>query len=204
MILCDGTGYLGNLIQNHFSKAYGIYILTHFQRNSKGNVSYVNWDSETLGDWCEVLENADVLVNLAGKNINTRFTVETKKAILESRISSTEILDKAIQQYQNPPKMWLNAYAIAVYAENWEESKAEISPTDENDFLYKVCQQWDNAFYKYKNQNTIKAVFRISLIWGDNEGSAYQNLKQLVKLGGDGKVGEGKQILSWMGETDFV
>lgn len=204
MILFGGTGYLGNLIQNHFSKAYDIYILTQSQRNSKVNVSYVNWDSETLGDWCKVLENADVLINLAGKNINTRFTEENKKAILESRISSTEILDKAIQYCQNTPKMWLNASAIAFYAKSWEESKAENSPTDGIDFLSKVSQQWENALYKYKDQDTIKAVFRIILILGDNEGSAYQNLKQLVKLGGGGKAVDGKQMIRWMGETDFV
>ncbi|MGI9526050.1 MAG: TIGR01777 family oxidoreductase [Weeksellaceae bacterium] len=205
LILSGGTGYLGKLIQDHFKKDYEIYILTRSDKKSQEpGIHFVQWDGDSVGEWTAVLENADVVINLAGKNINTRFTEENKKAILESRIDSTQAIGKAIENCENPPKMWLNASSVAVYKESKEYPKDELSPTNGEDFLSIVSQEWEKAFYKYPNTSIIKAVFRITLILGDHDGSAYQTLKKLVQLGGGGKAGDGEQIVSWLGEADFV
>lgn len=204
LILSGGTGYLGSLIVNHFKTDYDIYILTRSKKDSKGNIHFVQWDGDNLGEWTKMLENADVVINLAGKNINTRFTELNKQAILNSRIDSTEVLGKAIEQCEKPPKMWLNASSAAVYVESKDVARDEYSLPVGKDFLSKVSQAWEEAFYKYPNEQTRKAIFRISLIMGDHEGSAYQTLKKLVKLGGGGKAGNGKQMVSWLSEIDFV
>lgn len=204
LILSGGTGYLGSLIVNHFKNDYEVYILTRSNRESEGNIHYVKWDGDTLGEWTQILEDADVVINLAGKNINTRFTEENKTAILQSRIDSTEILGKAIEAAKKPPKMWLNASSVAIYAESEDVARDEYSLPVGKDFLSKVSQAWEEAFYKYPNEQTKKTVFRISLIMGNHEGSAYQTLKKLVKLGSGGKAGNGKQMVSWLSEIDFV
>lgn len=203
MVLSGGTGYLGGLIQEYFKNEYEIYILTRSDRESKGNIHFVQWDSKNLGDWTRVLENADVLINLAGMNINTRFTEENKKKLLSSRIDSTEALGKAIEQCENPPKMWLNASSAAIYEESKEVASTESDTSRGDDFLSFLSQKWEEAFYKYANDKTKKAVFRISLILGDNEQSALHMLKKLVKLGGGGAAGSGEQMVSWMGEKDL-
>lgn len=204
MMIAGGTGYLGNLIIEHFQNEYEIYILTRNAKSNDQKVQFLEWDGNTLGSWTASMENLDVLINLAGKNINTRFTEENKAAILHSRIQSTEILGKAVEECKNPPKIWLNASSIAVYEESWEVAKDENSAENGTDFLSLVSQQWEESFYKFGNNKTRKAVFRISLILGDREGSAYQTLKTLVKTGGGGTAGNGKQMVSWMGENDFV
>ncbi|WP_018675570.1 TIGR01777 family oxidoreductase [Riemerella columbina] len=204
IVLSGGTGYAGKLIQNHFKEAE-FYILTRGEKISKQpNIHYVQWDGKTIGDWKKALEDTDVLINLAGKNINCRFTEENKEAILQSRIKSTELLGKAIEQCQNPPKMWLNASTVAVYKESYEEVRTEDSPTNGEDFLSQVGQQWEAAFHRFAEGKTKKVAFRISLIMGDHEGSAYQTLKKLVKFGGGGKAGSGKQRVAWISEQDFV
>ena len=205
MMLAGGSGYLGNLIINYFKDKFEIYVLTR-SPNAEKNQDFqeIKWDGKSFGDWVNELENADILINLAGKNINTRFTEDNKKAILNSRIQSTEILGKAIENCQNPPKMWLNASSVAVYKESKSEVRTEDSPTIGQDFLSEVSQQWEKAFYAYPNEKTRKAVFRISLIMGDSKGSAYQNLKQLVNLGAGGKAGSGEQMVSWISEIDFL
>lgn len=203
MILAGGTGYLGSLIQAYFKTDYEIYILTRSKKENKDGINFVQWDAKSLGEWTTVLENADVVINLTGRNINTRFTKENKEAILTSRIESTEIIGEAIENCQNPPKMWLNASSVAVFKNSLAQftEESEVRGTD---FLSTVSQQWESAFYKYKNEKTKKAIFRISLIMGDQEGSAYKTLKNIVKVGGGGQAGNGKQMVSWLGEKDLV
>lgn len=204
MVLSGGTGYLGKLIQDYFKEEYEFYILTRSNKEDTKGVHYVQWDGETLGDWKEALENADVLINLAGKNINTRFNKENKKQLLSSRIDSTFILGEAIEQCENPPKMWLNASAAAIYEESNKMARGESDGSRGDDFLSVMSQKWEQAFYAHANNKTRKSAFRISLILGESEGSALQMLKKLVKLGGGGAAGSGKQMVSWMGEQDFV
>lgn len=203
MVIAGGTGYLGQLIQSYFKNAFEIYVLTRSKRESKEGIHYVQWDAENLADWANTLESADVVINLTGRNINTRFTKENKKAILESRVKSTDVVGKAISQCKIPPKMWLNASSIAVFKDSVEQFD-ENSEERGVDFLSTVSQEWEKAFYKYDNGSTKKAIFRISLIMGNHKGSAYQSLKKIVKLGGGGKAGNGQQMVSWLGETDFV
>lgn len=109
LIIAAGTGFLGQVILNHFKDKFEeIVILTRGKPKTTANVKYVNWDAMTLYGWKNELENCDVLINLAGKSVDCRYTDKNKKEILASRIDSTSILNKAILQCENPPKHWLN------------------------------------------------------------------------------------------------
>lgn len=207
IVIAGGSGYLGRLLINFYKDKNEVFVLTRkvTKKAFSEAITQVEWDGKTVGDWKNCLENADALINLAGKNISTRFTEENKKEILSSRIESTEALGKAIEQCQNPPKMWLNASSIAIYDESRREEKNEFSELDGSDFLSTVCRQWEMAFHRYAEHcNTKKAVFRLSLVLGNSEGSALHTLKKIVKLGCGGKAGSGMQMVSWIGELDFV
>ncbi|MDO5655493.1 MAG: TIGR01777 family oxidoreductase [Flavobacteriaceae bacterium] len=203
MILAGGSGYLGRLLIQHFRHEYDIFVLTRSGKSGNG-FTPILWDAKTIDSWAEKLENADVLINLTGENINTSFTESNKKKILNSRIESTDILGKAVMQLVNPPKIWLNASAIAVYEESESLARDEYDTTFGNDFLAVVSRKWEETFNQFHRNTMLKAVFRISMILGDTPGSAYKTLKTLVRLGGGGKAGSGKQMVSWMGEQDFV
>lgn len=204
LILAGGKGYLGQLLQIYFKDKYDIYILTRSKSSIKDGIHFTNWDGKNLGEWTKILEDATAVINLSGRNINTQFTEKNKKAILQSRLESTEILGKAIEKAKNPPKIWLNASSIAIYEESFSEVKDENSPVSGKDFLSEVSKKWEESFYKYANEKTKKAIFRISIIMGNHKGSAYHSLKKIVKLGAGGKAGSGKQMVSWLGEKDFV
>ncbi len=204
IIIAGGSGYLGSLLVETLKKDYTLFILSRSEKESSDNVHYVQWDAKNLGEWTHSLENSFALINLAGKNINTSFTEKNKEAILNSRVNSTLLLGKAIENCKNPPVKWLNASSIAYYKESFKSPMDEESNEVGSDFLSRVSQQWEEAFYIYPNSNTHKIVFRISLVLGNHPGSAYYTLKKLVKMGLGGKAGNGKQKVSWISEIDFV
>ncbi len=204
IVIAGGSGYLGSLIVEELKKNFAISILSRTQKGEKDNIQFVPWNAQDLGEWTNSLEGAYALINLTGKSINTKFTEKNKKAILKSRVNSTLLLGKAIENCTKPPKKWLNASSVAYYKESWKVPMDEESTEVGSDFLSRVSQKWEEAFYHYPTQETQKIIFRISLILGDHPGSAYFTLKKLVKTGLGGKAGNGKQKVSWMSETDFV
>ena len=205
IVIAGGTGYLGKLLADYYKNNNEVYVLTRKVKSGiPKEIKQVEWDGKTVGEWKKCLENADVLINLAGKSINTRLTEENKKAILQSRIESTEALGKTIEDCKNPPKIWLNASSTAIYDESFKNEKNEYSELDGTDFLSEVSRKWEMAFHRYAEGLTKKAVFRISLVLGESKGSALHTLKTLVKLGGGGKAGSGRQMVSWISEKDFV
>src|SRR6188768_3498972 len=97
LIIAAGTGFLGQFLTNHFRDKFDeIVILTRGKSKKNDNIKYVNWDAKTFSGWETELENATVLINLAGKSVDCRYTIENKKEILLSRIESTKVLNQAV------------------------------------------------------------------------------------------------------------
>ena len=113
LIIAAGTGFLGQVLVNHFKDSFEeIVILTRGKLEGKNNIKYVNWDAKSFSGWEKELENADVLINLAGKSVDCRYNEKNKQEIYNSRIESTKILNEAVLQCKNPPKHWLNSSTL--------------------------------------------------------------------------------------------
>jgi len=67
----------------------------------------VPWDGRTLGPWAAELEGADLVLNLAGRSVNCRYTARNLRAMMESRVESTRVIGEAIAQAARPPGVWL-------------------------------------------------------------------------------------------------
>ena len=200
IIIAGGSGFLGQVLENYFSKKrYVIKILT---RNPTTE-NHILWDAKTIGNWVHELENSEALINLTGKSVDCRYTTSNKKEIYDSRINSTKILGLAINQCEHPPKVWFNSSTATIYEHSLEKEMTEENGDIGNDFSMNIAKSWEKVFYEIENPNTRKIVLRTSIVFGKNEGALIP-LKRLVRFGLGGKHGKGNQKVSWVHELDFA
>lgn len=204
LIIAAGTGFLGQVLIHHFKNKFEeIVILTRGKSQIIDGIKYVNWNAKTFSGWESELENATVLINLAGKSVDCRYTSKNKKAILLSRLESTKILNKAVLNCKNPPKHWLNSSTSTIYRFSLDKQMDEVEGEIGNDFSINVALSWEKAFFKTETPNTLKTALRTSIVLGKN-GGAILPLKTLAKIGFGGKQGKGNQWISWIHEDDFA
>lgn len=199
IVIAGGTGFLGKALQKYFSeKKYEVLILT--RKPKKSNEVY--WDAVNIGDWIKVLACSDVLINLTGKCVDCRYTKENKRAILESRVKSTEVLQKAIHLSKTPPKVWLNSSSATIYVHAETQMMDEDSGIIGDDFSMNICKSWEKAFLADTSVSIRKVALRTSIVLG-NEGGGLPKMKMISRLGLGGKQGSGEQMMSWIHEKDF-
>lgn len=200
IIIAGGNGFLGKVLENYFSKkGYNIKILT---RNPKAK-NHILWDGKGLSKWTKSLENAEAVINLAGKSVDCRYTEANKKLIYDSRIDSTNILGLAINLCENPPKYWLNSSTSTIYEDSYIKEMTDDDGDIGNDFSMNIAKSWEQTFTNITNPKTKKVVLRTSIVLGKN-GGAFIPLKRLTQFGLGGKQSHGKQKVSWIHEHDFA
>ncbi|NDI98444.1 TIGR01777 family protein [Flavobacterium sp. LaA7.5] len=204
LVIAAGTGFLGQVLINHFKDDVDeIVILTRGKARKENNISYINWDAKSLTGWETELENADVLINLAGKSVDCRYNERNKNKIITSRIDSTAVLNKAVLQCAHPPKHWLNSSTATIYRHSLDKQMDETTGDIGFDFSMNVAKMWERTFFQTETPKTKKTALRTSIVLGKN-GGAYPMLKKLTQLGFGGKQGNGRQFVSWIHELDFA
>lgn len=204
LVIAAGTGFLGQVLVEYFKdKTDEIVVLTRGKSAYIDGVKYVHRNATTFTGWETELENADVLVNLAGKSVDCRYNDANKKAILESRTNSTSVLNLAVRMCQNPPGHWLNSSTATIYRHSLDKQMDETDGEIGDDFSMNVAKTWEKTFFEIETPRTKKTALRTSIVLG-KKGGAFVPLKNLVQFGFGGKQGNGKQFVSWIHELDFA
>lgn len=199
IIIAGGTGFLGENLKTYFTeKGNQVYILTRKPQHE----NEIYWDAKTIGEWKNMLEKADVLINLTGKSVDCRYHDKNKQEIYTSRIDSTKVLQEAVNLCKEKPKVWLNASSATIYVHSEKHLNTEENGVIGDDFSMNICKSWEEEFFKGKNEQTRKVALRTSIVLGNN-GGAFPKLKMITKLGLGGKQGRGNQMVSWIHIDDF-
>lgn len=204
VVIPGGSGFIGKFMADFFKeKNFEIVILTRGAARIEHDIRYLNWDGKTFGDWTSEFENAQLILNLAGKSVDCRYNEKNKKEITDSRVDSTAIIGKAIQNCKHPPEVWMNMSTSTIY-EHTVEGKAndEYDGIIGDDFSMGVAKVWERTFNGYITPSTRKIILRTSIVLG-KDGGAIKELLPLVKFGLGGKNGSGKQYISWIYEEDM-
>ncbi len=208
IVIAGGSGFIGQYLAQYFSTANQVVILSRqlpvVQNNAYGfqqmqankNILWVKWSGVDGGEWEQVIEGADLLINLAGKSVNCRYTEANKQAIFDSRTLSTIALGQAVAKAVHPPKVWINASSATIYRHATDRPQNELNGDIENDFSVQVCKHWEQAFFDAPGTTTRKIALRMAITLG--KGGVMVPYCNLVKWGLGGKHGSGKQMFSWV------
>ena len=193
IVIAGGTGFIGSYLDMRFrERGYKVVLVSR-------DKAHVPWELIAL---TEALNKADILINLAGKSINCRHTPTNKKAVLESRIRTTELLGEAIRNCSQAPKLWINASATGVYKPSINHPMSEDETELGNDFLAEVVTSWEKVFFGRELASTRQVALRTSVVLG-KDGGAIGPLVWLTRFGLGGKQASGTQMFSWIHLEDY-
>jgi uncharacterized protein len=204
VVIAGGTGFLGKYLAERYAKeGVEVVIIARSSRSDERNIRYVKWDGITLDDWAKELEGAEVLINLAGRTVNCRYTEKNMREIFDSRTGSTKVLGEAIEACTQPPKLWVNSSTATIYRHAEDRPMDELTGELGKGFSVEVAQTWEKAFFSCNTPKTRKVALRVAIVlWGS--GGALVPYRNLAKLGLCGKQGNGKQMFSWLHIEDLA
>ena len=163
----------------------------------------IEWSPERYSIALSMIEGFDAVVHLAGESIaEGRWSDEKKKRIRESRVKGTKLLGDALANLTRPPKTFIAASAIGFYGNRGDETLTEESKPGDG-FLADLCVEWERttAMAKEKGIRTVNCRFGIIL---DKEGGALAKMLPPFRMGLGGRIGDGKQWMSWIALDDVI
>jgi len=211
VFLTGGTGLVGNrLIQRLQKRQDKVVLLTRrpeVARQKFGpTVTVVEGDPTKPGAWTDSVADCEAVINLAGENVfGRRWSEDFKNQLRDSRIKATENVVQALTKNRSAnsaARTLVNASAIGYYGFHSDEELTEESPPG-NDFLAKLCVDWEEAALAAEPAGVRVAIVRIGIVL-DKEGGALAKLLTPFKLFAGGPAGSGKQWMSWIHHDDLV
>jgi uncharacterized protein len=212
IIIAGGSGQVGTILARHFHRT-GQSVVVLSRSLPKAPWRVVHWDGSTLGPWLDELNYSDVLINLAGRSVNCRYTRKNRREILDSRVLSTQILHQAIATIEHPPAVWLNASTATIYRHAldrpMDESTGEFGGNEAGapdtwNFSIQVARAWEDAFFSMQTPGIRKVALRSAMTFSADRGGVFDVFLKLVRHGLGGTTMPGTQFVSWIHEVDFI
>lgn len=188
IVVCGMSGFVGNALHDFLSARHHEVVSLSIRSNS------------SVESIVQVLEDSDVLINLAGANILGRWSPSYKRLLRSSRLETTDALTHAMSRCSNPPRTLLNASAVGVYDSYHQHD--EYSRYFGNDFLATLVQDWEEMALKTRAIGTRVCIMRFGVVYGN--GGAMSKMLPPFKLGLGGRMGDGFQMISWIHIEDLV
>ena len=163
-------------------------------------ITHASWDDD--GAITEVINGADLVINLAGRSVSCRYNARNKAAILGSRISTTAALGRAIAHCRRPPSTWLNASTGTIYRDARDRPQTESDGELGTGFSVEVARAWEAELEAAVTPVTRKIPLRIAIVLGAG-GGALRPFANLARLGLGGHMGNGTQKFSWVHVEDL-
>ena len=199
--IAGGSGFIGHhLIRDWLQSGHEVFLISRSQQPTGDPLlTSVTW--QQLADDPHVLEGVEAIVNLAGESINQRWTPEAKRRILQSRLDTTGQIADAVARLQEKPSVVVNASGMSIYGLSETAAFDESSPHVHDHFLSDVVEDWEAAADQIPAARIVK--LRVGIVLG-MDGGAFPKMFMPYKLFIGGKVGSGRQWLSWIHIDDMV
>ena len=202
ILLTGGTGLIGSEFIRRYSDKHSVTVISRDIAKAK----------DKLGNSVNIVENVasiknfesfDAVINLAGEPIaDKRWTDTQKRVICESRWSITSELVAKINDSKTPPSVFISGSAIGFYG-NQNETHVTEDTSPKNEFTHQLCSKWEAIANGVDQNKTRVVLLRTGVVLAEG-GGALGKMALPFKLGVGGKLGHGKQYLSWIHLQDMV
>jgi hypothetical protein len=201
IFITGGTGFVGKTLAPALIRSgKEVTILT---RSAKGELTGVDWvegDPTQRGGWQERVKGHDLVINLAGASIFSRWTEKTKKTLRESRILTTRHIVEAMEGGKG--KALFSTSAIGYYGFHGDEELTEESPPG-GDFLALLARDWEAEAREAEKKGCRVVIARFGIVLGEKGGALGQMIPLFEKFVG-GPLGSGQQWFSWVHIEDLT
>ena len=211
IVIPGGTGQVGRVLSRSL-RARGDEVVV-LSRAARADERVLEWDGRSLGPWVDEIDGADVVINLAGRSVNCRYTAANLRAMMDSRVDSTHAVGLAIQQVSRPPRVWLQMSTATIYAHRFDAPNDEVTGRiggDEPDvprywkLSTDIAKAWEKAQQDANTPRTRKVALRSAMVMSPDRDGIFDVLLGLTRAGLGGAIAGGRQFVSWIHERDFV
>ncbi|MBI5604418.1 MAG: TIGR01777 family protein [Deltaproteobacteria bacterium] len=205
VFITGGTGFVGtHLMQQLTGQGYLVTLLTRSIRPGRtlpSRAVYLEGDPTNPGPWQDEVASHEIIVNLAGASIFSRWTESYKKAIYDSRIRTTRNVVAALAPRKGQETVLLNASAVGYYGFHEDQELDEETPPG-NDFLAVLARDWENEAKKASEFGVRVVLCRFGIVMGE-KGGALDQMVPIFKKGLGAPLGSGEQWFSWIHQQDL-
>ncbi|WP_370963034.1 TIGR01777 family oxidoreductase [Amycolatopsis sp. cg9] len=214
VVIPGGTGHLGRVLSRALAgSGHEVVVLTRGEAAAAPGVRHVRWDGRSAGPWTREIDGSDVVVNLAGRSVNCRYTQANLREMWNSRIDSARVVGGAIERAVRPPRVWLQMSTATIYAHRHDAPNDETTGVlggDEPDvpaywsYSVDIARAWEREQQLAGTPSTRKVALRTAMVMSPEPGGAFEMLLRLTRLGLGGPVAGGAQYMSWIHEADLL
>jgi uncharacterized protein (TIGR01777 family) len=199
--ITGSTGFIGSALVDALSAAgHAVRRLVRHERDRRSGD--VLWDPAGARLDPRALDGVDAVVHLAGEPIAQRWTPSAKRRIRESRVRGTELIATTLVQLARPPRVLVSGSAMGIYGNRGDEELDETSASG-TDFLAEVATAWEAAADPAARAGVRVVKVRTGLVLSPR-GGALAKLLLPFRLGVGGRMGSGRQWMSWIALDDAV
>jgi uncharacterized protein (TIGR01777 family) len=213
IVIPGGTGQVGGIVRRWYAAAgHDVLVLSRRPETLELGVRHRVWDGRSIGDWAEELDGADVVINLAGRSVNCRYTDDNLRQMMSSRVDSTHAVGRALELAVRPPSLWLQMSTATIYADRRD------APNDETtgiigghepgvpaywEYSVRIAQNWEEAQQRAALPHTRRVALRAALVMSPDRAGIFDYLLWMARLGLGGSVAGGGQYVSWIHAHDL-
>jgi uncharacterized protein len=203
ILVTGASGFLGRHVTAHLGRQrHEVLRLTRGPLDPV-DPRLLHWDPSKAELDVRALQGLDAVIHLAGEGIaDARWTEAYKQRLLDSRIQSTRLLVEALAGQAQKPKIFLAASAVGYYGDRGNEELSEAS-TPGQGFLPSLCSQWEAEAACAAELGMRVLHLRLGMVLGTDGGVLKKTLLPF-KLGFGGRLGSGRQWMSWIAVSDAV
>ncbi|MDM8000040.1 MAG: TIGR01777 family oxidoreductase [Dehalococcoidia bacterium] len=207
IVITGGTGLIGRALSSSLlADGYEVVILSRNPERAVGlppGARAERWDARTAAGWGALADGAYAVVNLAGEGIASgRWTAERKQRIRDSRLNAGRAVVEAIEAARTRPHVVVQASGVGFYG-NVPEGVASENRQAGRDYLARLAVEWEESTRQVELMGVRRVVIRTGIVLS-KDGGALRRMMLPFRFFIGGRVGSGKQWMSWIHIADEV